>query len=322
MLQMCNSVIFVEIEINMYKYFSLFAAAFLVLSCNDGDIITNEIADFDNTFNTCGTVVYYKINSETNESLSVELPNAASLNNLIATSIENNIASLNNTTQTFNLSNTNKFSYRTYNTNPEGFFCQDVPPAGISVLTEDNSTTGEAVFNMSLVEDDDDGIPAENEDLNNNNDLTDDDSDGDGIPNYLDADDDGDNVLTAEEDFNNDGDFTNDDTDNDGIPNYLDTDDDGDGVLTIDEENVSQNQNPADDKSDVNNPDTPDYLNDQKSITVTATAYREHSIKQTFTVLLTISNIVLQNLTQDSFDFGSLESSSLSTTRTITPDFN
>jgi len=46
---------------------------------------------------------------------------------------------------------------------------------------------------------------------------------------------DGDGVDTILEDINNDGNFFNDDTDEDGIPNYLDTDDDGDGILTIDE---------------------------------------------------------------------------------------
>lgn len=47
------------------------------------------------------------------------------------------------------------------------------------------------------------------------------DHDNDGIPSYL-------------EDLNGDGEFTlDDDTDGDGIPNYLDADDDGDGIPTI-----------------------------------------------------------------------------------------
>jgi hypothetical protein len=48
-------------------------------------------------------------------------------------------------------------------------------------------------------------------------------------------DDDGDSFLTEEEDLNGDGDPSNDDTDGDGIPNYKDPDDDGDGIPTIDE---------------------------------------------------------------------------------------
>lgn len=74
------------------------------------------------------------------------------------------------------------------------------------------------------------------DDLNQDGNLENDDSDGDGIPNYLDADDDNDGIASAEEgiDPNGDGDYTDAlDTDGDGIPDYLDTDDDGDGILTL-----------------------------------------------------------------------------------------
>ena len=50
---------------------------------------------------------------------------------------------------------------------------------------------------------------------------------------------DGDRVNTINEDINNDHIFSNDDSDSDGIPDYLDTDDDGDGILTIDEYDVN-----------------------------------------------------------------------------------
>lgn len=81
-----------------------------------------------------------------------------------------------------------------------------------------------------------DGIPSRLEDLNGNGDPRDDDSDGDGIANYLDADDDNDGILTLYEydvlpDNNNngiidegDGDGIPDDSDGDGIPDYLDPD--------------------------------------------------------------------------------------------------
>jgi len=55
------------------------------------------------------------------------------------------------------------------------------------------------------------------------------DTDGDGTIDALDSDDDDDGVLTIDEDVSNDGDPTNDDTDVDGTPNYLDPDSDGDG---------------------------------------------------------------------------------------------
>ncbi|MFD2917539.1 FKBP-type peptidyl-prolyl cis-trans isomerase [Psychroserpens luteus] len=71
---------------------------------------------------------------------------------------------------------------------------------------------------------DGDGVYTHLEDLDGNENITDDDTDGDEIPNYIDIDDDGDGVLTIYEDLDNDGDPTNDDSDMDGIPNYLDED--------------------------------------------------------------------------------------------------
>lgn len=105
-----------------------------------------------------------------------------------------------------------------------------------------------------------DGIPTILEDLNGDGNLENDDTDGDGIPNFLDNDDDGDMILTsAEYVFANNGRNENAlrDTDGDGIPDYLDNDDDGDGVLTIDED-YNHNGDPNDD--DVNNNGIPDYL--------------------------------------------------------------
>lgn len=48
------------------------------------------------------------------------------------------------------------------------------------------------------------------------------DTDDDLIENYLDNDDDGDGILTKDEDYNNNGDPTDDDTDGNSIPDYLD----------------------------------------------------------------------------------------------------
>lgn len=62
------------------------------------------------------------------------------------------------------------------------------------------------------------------EDIDGDGNVTNDDTDEDTVPNYLDIDDDGDGILTRFEDENGDGDPTNDDSDNDGIPDYLDAD--------------------------------------------------------------------------------------------------
>jgi gliding motility-associated-like protein len=83
---------------------------------------------------------------------------------------------------------------------------------------------------------DNDGVLDIHEDHNEDSDLTNDDTDGDGISDYADADDDGDGILTVDEDVDNNGDPQNDDSDGDGIPNYLDPDDDGDGIATLKED--------------------------------------------------------------------------------------
>ena len=70
---------------------------------------------------------------------------------------------------------------------------------------------------------DSDGINSIDEDLNGDHIFSNDDTDSDNIPNYLDMDDDGDGVLTTNE-FDVDGDGVADDTDGDGIPDYLDND--------------------------------------------------------------------------------------------------
>jgi hypothetical protein len=94
------------------------------------------------------------------------------------------------------------------------------------------SINGNATIDLGMLsactgfdDSDNDGVFDIYEDVNSDNDLTNDDTDGDGTPNYLDEDDDGDGVNTADEDYDGDNDPTNDDTDGDGIPNYLDAND-------------------------------------------------------------------------------------------------
>ena len=105
-------------------------------------------------------------------------------------------------------------------------------------------------------DDDADGVPNVFEDFNGDGDLTNDDTDGDGTPNYLDNDDDGDGVPTATE-LQLDADGNPFDTDNDGDVDYLDDDDDGDGILTINED-VNMDGDPTNDDTDGNG--IPDYL--------------------------------------------------------------
>lgn len=108
---------------------------------------------------------------------------------------------------------------------------------------------GLACLTASIADDDGDGMVNSGEDTNGNGNLQDDDTDGDGTPNYVDNDDDGDLVLTLHEDPNHDNNAINDDSDNDGIPNYLDNDDDQDGTSTKDEDSDG-NKDPRNDDAD------------------------------------------------------------------------
>lgn len=80
------------------------------------------------------------------------------------------------------------------------------------------------LLQYEIFDHDQDGVPSYLEDYDGDEDVLNDDTDGDGIPDFVDLDDDGDGVRTIFEDINNDGDPTNDDDDMDGIPNYLDED--------------------------------------------------------------------------------------------------
>ncbi|MEN3325132.1 hypothetical protein VP395_15445 [Mariniflexile soesokkakense] len=292
---------------------------FSFYTCDDGDIITVEF-DFDDTFSACGTngLVFYKTKNDPSESLSIKIA-SITLADILEVGDDNMYEN------DFQLSATNTFNYRTYSNSTlptSGLFCSDVPLSDIKIIKDIASTSGKVHIKTVLTEDDNDGIPAALEDINKNGDLTDDDTDGDGIPNYLDEDDDGDNVLTKNEkpDPNNDGDLSDAlDTDGDSIPNYLDKDDDGDSILTRDEENQSADKNPA---NDISLNGIADYLNPEVATKVEATAYREHTIYQTYVVTLIVSNFDLQIISLDVFDFGALENSALSTSRKKTPAFN
>jgi FKBP-type peptidyl-prolyl cis-trans isomerase FkpA len=69
-----------------------------------------------------------------------------------------------------------------------------------------------------------------------------------------------DGIPSIDEDLDGDGKPWNDDTDENGVFNYIDGDDDGDGVFTIFED-ANGDGDPSNDFSDPNNPSLPDYLN-------------------------------------------------------------
>ena len=141
----------------------------------------------------------------------------------------------------------------------KGFF---IIPSGLAYrdigITPDIEPNASLVFHVDmgfvvLADNDNDGIINFREDINEDGEAFDDDSDSDGIPDFIDTDDDGDGVLTRDEnpDPNGDGNLADaQDTDGDGTPDYLDTDDDDDGKLTVDESKTN----------DADEDGTPDYL--------------------------------------------------------------
>jgi len=321
----------------MRKIFVFFIFLLTLNACNDGDIITTEI-EFGDTFEACGDLVLFKTKTDPNESFSLQLNNSnITIAGLIETSPDTNNPLLVNLDATESnelpIGTTNVLNFRSYTTAPINLFCNDVPPTNILVLEDFYSETGIAKFNMELIEDDNDGIPAILEDINGNGNLFDDDTDGDNLPNFLDVDDDGDNVLTASEgivytegmtlaelnlsSLNTDASFTNGDT----IPNYLDNDDDGDGVPTRNEEFNTLDNNPTNDVTD--NTVGPDYLNELVSTNNNPpTEFREHSVNQTFIVKLVLEGIQFPNISYETFDFGTLVDPLTTSTRTIEVPFN
>ena len=327
----------------MKKNFLLFILSFFLITCDDGDIIVIEF-DFDDTFEVCKNLVFYNIKDNPAEAFSLLLtsdPNYDSIEEILAyeLSSDNVYASIVTSEKIFQFNGTtNRFNYRTFNTISGDYFCSDIPPSDIVLISDDESTSGTATITTTLIEDDGDGIPAWYEDANTDGDddptTNPTDTDGDGIPDYLDDDDDGDNVRTAIENPNFDesiGDLLDpQDSDSDGIPDYKDIDDDNDGVLSRDEENQTQDQNPLNDRTGEDIDDgiidgiTPlDYLNTNVNSTVSATAYREHTIYQEFIVNIILDDLVLSsvNFQNTPLDFGTLDHEDTTSSRTLTPAF-
>lgn len=105
---------------------------------------------------------------------------------------------------------------------PSGLGYYQYPPSSTMKQYEQLIFTFD-LYDSEIADHDKDGIPSYMEDLNNNQDLMDDDTDGNGVPNYLDNDDDGDRRLTRDEIIiHPDGTLEFPDTNGNGIPDYLD----------------------------------------------------------------------------------------------------
>lgn len=295
----------------MKKILFLFIASLLLQSCDDGDIIITSFNFDDAELKACGqkgNYVFYKINPDALESLSLKLGVSDSLYKDAGP-------------KTYALNGTTNFvNYRTYDGDlGASYFCSSIPPTAPIVTVDYLAASGSAELTTIFLFDDDDGVPAEDE--------FDGDTDGDGIPDIYDEDDDGDNVPTVLElDIQNeDGDdnpLTNPlDTDNDGTPDYLDVDDDNDGVLTRNEDK-NMDLNP---RNDVTDPNVgADYLNQQVADTYLVNEYRLHEYSITKSVKIVLKNLVLvsgeEEITQESLNMGTIESIEVIEKET-TPEF-
>lgn len=272
---------------------------FSFIACNDGDIIVsnfNYSAETDLRLCRVNTInVLHNINSETNEAISFEFQLSGFVGRFEGLCPPDPTI--------IQLNQTNKITYRRLSGAISGddYFCQQIPPNNPIVNEEFVSLDGgEAqLFFFASAQDDNDGVPAALEDINGDGNLFNDDTDGDGIPNFLDTDDDNDNVLTQVEIINEDNPNEFPDFDEDGTPDYLDEDDDNDGVISRYEDlnafdELDDDGNPIlNPRSSINEEGIPNYLNPDATDQLILDLYRPNRISRTFTVLVVLNDVSL-----------------------------
>lgn len=234
----------------LFKIQSMIRRIYLILflvvfaACDDGDVISTDL-EFSQQLERCdnfeASYLIFDTREDPSESLSLILPKDEDTELLFTEPTPEDMPEI----RTIN-ENTIRFNYRRYNrvlqTND---LCSIIPPANLDITGDFEAPSGQIIITVTIDDDDNDGIPSEDEgrDPNGDGDFSDAiDTDSDGIADYLDEDDDNDNIKTINEDDNFDGDanpFTNaKNTDGDMLPNYLDPDDDDDGIPTrLEDEN-------------------------------------------------------------------------------------
>ena len=114
------------------------------------------------------------------------------------------------------------------------------------------------------------------------------------------------------------------DTDGDGIPNFMDPDDDGDGILTINED-IDGDLNPNNDEP--TDPSIGrDYLNPNIAVDYNVNEYRVHTYSlNNITLTINLTNLVFisqngeETIRQEALLFG--EYSAPSQPTTVKPEF-
>ena len=326
-----NRLFLFKIESMIRRFFICFILVFIV-ACDDGDILTVDL-DFEGNLERCDNFEEYHLIYDTredpSESLILILPKNNANNALFTTPTPVGEP------VTIDISSTNaRFLFRTYNRNlSDNELCDIVPPYDLSIADNYEAFDGQIQITVTVVDDDNDGVPAEFEGLAGEpyedgiywDSL---DTDQDGLPDYIDKDDDNDNVLTIDEIDNTDGDDDpttnplNTDADlvvgGDELPDYLDSDDDGDNIPTY-LEDVDGDQNPRDLSNyvvDEFGSDIFRYLYNHEDYldTYPDPGKRVTTYTRTVTTSITIVGIDLEILRTTIIDFGTL-----TTTLEVTP---
>lgn len=270
----------------------------LISACDDGEIIVTNFDFEDSSLQFCEgpdrNVIYAINNNDVFESISLEFSN-----NQLQADEDGNLIPPEEEQVSFGLTGNNRVVYRIYDTEvPNDYFCNVVPPSSPQVIEEWVSGTGATVrINTGFTDEigtadpDRDGLENLEEGWDPNG-TDHQDTDEDGIPDYLDKDDDGDNVSTSEELANSADDPVNEngdrDTDEDDIPNYLDNDDDNDGVLTRLEVEEGSLDNPTTFQTAAG---IANYLNQEQTAELVHEVYISHDITRNYGLQILIDNL-------------------------------
>lgn len=294
-----NPLFLFKIE-SMMRHLYVLLLFVLVVACNDGDILTVDL-DFDQELERCdnnvSSFLLYDTRTDPNESLTLLIPRNNDTQAFFTNPTEGTL-SINGSTVRFN--------YRTYNIDPSDLLCDDLSNPDLVIREDYEADSGTVFISSTIVDDDNDGIPSADEygpgGITNPRD-----SDGDGIPDYLDEDDDNDNVKTRNEIIISSGDnppYTLIDTDGDGIPDYLDPDDDGDGIPTILEDENGVN-GPFDDTI-INSEGivVKRYLSTEATDAFPNPGLISNTFRRVVTTEFRIENVELEILRSTQVDFG------------------
>jgi len=294
----------------MRNYWFCILSAFLLCTCDDGDIITVEL-DFDGELERCDNntddLMMYDVLSDPDEALILIFPRTEDNELMFITEIPQDNPRI------LDIDDNNvRFIYRTYNASP--VFCE-VLDQNTGNVTSNNSASSGSVEVFTTVEDfDNDGLPTsvEDENLDGDNDpeTNPTDNDNDGIPDYRDEDDDNDNVLTIDESPDPDGNGDSSDaldTDGNGIPNYLDPDDDGDNVLTRLEDEDGNLDPTLDFDEESSTPNIARYLNAEADATFPDVGFINTSYTRRYTTTFIVMEVDLGVIRFERRTYGTFE---------------